>query len=150
MKTALLSLLAVMALGLSAVAEDLKFIMMTVATEWDDGAASPVGFVEQVVSETPEGYVVAGNGRKYVVPKTSAIVVSPAQAAVALLAERQKLYAQLDAAVPPSAQPQAPARSAQYNGRPLPRNWIDPKQADQNFYNQQIVNELRRIQSLPK
>ena len=32
----------------------------------------------------------------------------------------------------------------QYNGRPLPRNWIDPKQADTNFFLQQLQNQLRR------
>ena len=46
------------------------------------------------------------------------------------------------------------SRPTQYNGRPLPRNWIDPKQADQNFYNQQLLQqqqanqaEMRRLQN---
>jgi len=32
----------------------------------------------------------------------------------------------------------------QYNGRPLPRNWIDPKQADTNYFLQQLQNKLNR------
>ena len=35
-------------------------------------------------------------------------------------------------------------RPTQYNGRPLPRNWIDPKQADTNFFLQQLQNRLNQ------
>lgn len=40
----------------------------------------------------------------------------------------------------------AAKRPTQYNGQPLPDNWIDPKQADANFFNQQLLNQLRAIQ----
>ncbi len=35
------------------------------------------------------------------------------------------------------------SRPTQYNGRPLPPNWIDPKQADTNFFLQQLQNQRR-------
>lgn len=53
------------------------------------------------------------------------------------LSEEAQARAQADAA--------RAGRPTQYNGRPLPRNWIDPRQADANFHQQQQNAELGRI-----
>jgi hypothetical protein len=47
---------------------------------------------------------------------------------------------------PSSSSTVTASRQTQYNGRHLPRGWIDPRQADQNFHMQQQTNELNRIQ----
>lgn len=36
-------------------------------------------------------------------------------------------------------------RPKQYNGQPLPANWIDPQQADFNFFMQQLQRQLQQL-----
>lgn len=61
--------------------------------------------------------------------------------------EKEELYrrdAQFRDAYEQQRNSPAQTRPTQYNGRPLPRNWIDPKQADDNFRAQQLRDELAR------
>ena len=157
-------LLAVVLCGLSfgeVRADEPSFIIVTVETLWG-ALKSSVGEVERVWSVTPDGYVIAGSDRKsYIVPKANARPITAGEAAVALLAQRDSMNAELyamdaeletkDAKIA-ALQGKRPTvasepRPTQYNGRPLPPNWIDPKQADQNFYNQQLLNQQRATQA---
>ena len=140
MKTPLLALvLCGLSLG-TLLAADPSFIVVTTETTWSGGLVSSAGDVEQIVSENADGFVISTFGRNYVVPKANARRISTAEAAVALIAQRQQLYVEIQTL---EARPAAGASGpTQYNGRPLPRNWIDPKQADANFHAQQLQNSI--------
>jgi hypothetical protein len=146
MKWLVLPLLFLSLVGAVA-AEPLKLILVTVETTWNDGAVvSAVGDVEQVLYEGAAGYTVAsGDGTKYVVPRGNARTVSSEEAAIALLAQRDRLYAQLSNALAAAASAKNPAPT-QYSGRPLPRTWIDPKQADQNWNAERLLRQQRELQ----
>ncbi len=120
-----------------------SFIITTAATTWADGASEPAGEVELLVAETPEGFTILCAGTKYTIPRANARRLGGDEAAMALLAQRQNLYVQLDAAS--TAQPGTqPARPTQYSGRKLPRNWIPPEQADANFAAEQLRKQAAR------
>lgn len=69
-----------------------------------------------------------------------------AQAAAAKLAAAPPAAAP-PAAVPPFGKQAQAARPTQYNGRPLPLNWIDPKEADARFFEQQRAQRMNAIES---
>jgi hypothetical protein len=144
MKALLCGLVLLLGVSFGAGAAEPVFILVTTETKWNDGAVSPVGYVELVISETTAGYTVISEGKNYVIPKANAKPISGSEAAVALLLERERLQTELVASDRAAV---TAARPTQYNGRPLPRNWIDPRQADQNFFNQQFIDELRRIRN---
>jgi len=96
--------------------------------------------------------------QKYPLPKANAQIISAEDAALRVIQFRQQLYKEISqinrdldaaerlvaAAAGGAAQNQRPT---QYNGRPLPRNWIDPKQADANFFRAQQNAELQRMRN---
>lgn len=124
-------------------AGDPSFIIITKQTVWQDGLFCALGEVEQVLGETGVSYLISSaKGKQYAVPKTNARIIAAADAVLALLAQREALCAQIEA-----SEPAQPARPTQYNGRPLPPNWIDPKQADANFFAQQQLKQQRALQS---
>jgi hypothetical protein len=95
-------LLSVVFLGLwasIALAESPRFVIVTVETNWPDGLNDPVGEVEQCFDEMVADYLVkSDDGRTYKLPKTNARPIGAEEAVLALLAQRQRLYAELDAA----------------------------------------------------
>jgi hypothetical protein len=66
------------------------------------------------------------------------------QDAAALQTERNSYRARVAATNAQSAANRVPGPT-QRDGRPLPRNWIDPNQADANFHAEQIEREARRL-----
>lgn len=143
MKALLVAIFAVLSIGPLSAAEP-KFIIVTAATDWKDGLSCEVGEVERVVGESPQFYtILSSRGKSYELPRANAREVSAAEAATALLAQRTQLYAEIDA-LSASQRVASDPRPRQYNGRPLPRNWIDPKQADANFNAQQLQQSIDR------
>lgn len=100
-----------------------SFIIVTVETVFADGVTDPVGEVELVVGETAASYLVMNGNRKYELPKSRARKIAAEEAAVALLAQRARMYSQLTA-------PRASAAAA----RP-------PRPSDDDFYNQQLIKQ---------
>jgi len=123
-------------------AEPEKFVIVTKAFRWNDGAESNVGRIEGVVAETPASFVLwAPDGTKYEIPRENVREISATEAARLLLARFQQAEAQFDAAKSVAQNQSTPTQN---NGRPLPKNWIDPKQADANFQAEQTRRELNR------
>jgi hypothetical protein len=152
-KTLLSSVVAFVFANAAMASGESQFILVTVKTVWNDGMASQAGEIEKVVTQSADSYVVEAAGKLYEVPIANAAPVSPEQAATALLNQRTELYAEMHKAIGLIKQyraqvvqtdaPRPLPRPTQYNGQPLPPNWIDPKQADLNFRLDEIERSIR-------
>ncbi len=113
MKCSLVVLCLSFALSVCANAQKEKavFVLVTTAGHWPDGYVSAVGEVERVVASDANHYMFTSPaGVQYAIPMQAAQIISPEQAALRLLAQRQQLDLQLQAAAVSlkQAQPQIP------------------------------------------
>ena len=111
-------------------------------------------FVRYMSSNEFQGSSLPGRDQAYVVAQVDDVqVVAPAEVFAAIprkdavtaaikYGSEVTEYRQSEKADRAEATAIAASRPTQYNGRPLPRNWIDPKQADANFNAQQLKSSI--------
>ena len=144
MKTLLLAV-GLFGLSLGYLRADETFVMVTRETTWGSGASllkSSVGEIEHVVDQLPDGYVILYKGHRYHIPFENARIVTAGEAALALLACRDRLNAELAAAYAEvdEVEMAPPARRKRSGG--LPANWKDPREADADWRAQQLLDAI--------